>query len=695
MNEMKSYVAELVRVYDALFADAKYTFPALEEGLVRDQASLLAAVEKNGIEVFVTHLPALGKHLDRCLDDGAWHNPGIMFAKTGSRGACVLPQLFRGLYSGIFDVCGKLKEDADVESIIFLRQFLYMAKKTKIQCSTEKVAASVQQLLDTDEVVPHPTGFWNNLVLSTRKDFNYEHPGFAEWFKRRVRVHVDGAECLTDEQVAYVLGTQCEFDSDGDVVLSNQLQHLLDLIDQVASQVVTALGPYDPDEWSFSHGPGAVSDLEKFTNRYGAIRHGWTPELEVAFPLSRYAYSSYACWADDCDVCQGVRRAYCSKDQCCQSTVSSRSPSATSKLHAVPKNFKTPRLIAAEPAAKMWCQQNIWRYFQSRVQSSWLNLFCSFNDQKRNQQLCLLGSWDGRLVTLDLSEASDRVSCPVVGNLFRQNYRLCEALSATRTRFLDLNGVGGHDGLLRLNKFSMMGSACTFPVESLVFLTLCLAGCLWTRGMKAKVKSIKTLKGFVSVFGDDIVVPDDCRAGVLAALTLGGFVVNANKSYHGRNFRESCGVDSFAGNDVTPAYWKQPFARTPDSCSSTLDTADNFYKKFMVNVSRYLGSTITGFGKIPVVKMESGVAGLKSFVDPGPPAARLRWNSTLQRTEVCVPMPIATARQTPICDDSALLQFFTEYQEPGLLPWSSGVALRPVLKIRRRWVPLSDITYVG
>jgi hypothetical protein len=243
-----------------------------------------------------------------------------------------------------------------------------------------------------------------------------------------------------------------------------------------------------------------------------------------------------------------------------------------------------------------------------------------------------------------------------------------------------------------LRKFSTMGNACTFPVETLIFLSVALASVMTTRGLRPRARNVKkllqSLVGQVAVFGDDIVIPVDSRELFVEALEVLDFKVNAQKSFWSGNFRESCGVDAFRGCVVTPAYWRTFNDGKPESLASTVETRNNFYKKFLLTAACQLASTIPS--DIPMVHMRSGVFGLKSFIGPDNPHLRVRDNPHLQRTEIRVASLLGRQTRLPIEDDSALLQFFTEDPDP-ITNWCSGVPQRPRTLIRPRWVALTDL----
>jgi len=250
--------------------------------------------------------------------------------------------------------------------------------------------------------------------------------------------------------------------------------------------------------------------------------------------------------------------------------------------------------------------------------------------------------------------------------------------------------LSGKPEILELRKFSTMGSACTFPVESLLFLAIVLSAVLTKRSLRPTAWNIRSLTEEVAVFGDDIVIPVDSRELLFDALEVLDFKVNYTKSFWTGRFRESCGVDSYAGVNVTPAYWKRPNDGTPESYTSTVETANNFYKKFLVATAEYLDSTSER--RTPLVPFDSGFCGRKSFVSPTSPGSfKSRWNEGLQRTEYLVPVASARVRRTPITDHTALLQYFTEDPSPHTL-WVGGVMQRAETKVRLRWVAVTDLT---
>nr|QDH87980.1 MAG: RNA-dependent RNA polymerase [Leviviridae sp.] len=183
--------------------------------------------------------------------------------------------------------------------------------------------------------------------------------------------------------------------------------------------------------------------------------------------------------------------------------------------------------------------------------------FTAFTDQTPNQELARLGSLDGSLATLDLSEASDRVANWLVEELFADYPHFLEGIQACRSTRCRLPS----GEVIPLLKFASMGSALTFPIEAMIFTAISILGCL---GMSRSptMPLIKRLVGSVRVYGDDIIVPVDKAVAVSEMLETFGFQVNQHKSFWNGPFRESCGKEYFFGEDVSIVKSRRAFPDT-------------------------------------------------------------------------------------------------------------------------------------
>jgi hypothetical protein len=227
------------------------------------------------------------------------------------------------------------------------------------------------------------------------------------------------------------------------------------------------------------------------------------------------------------------------------------------RVISVPKTIKTPRIIAIEPTAMQYAQQALQRALRdSMKEDDFLSRVIGTDDQEPNRVLARSASRSGELATLDLSEASDRVSNQHVLAMLSGYPHLSEAVQATRSRKADVPGFG----VLRLAKFASMGSALTFDLEAMVFLTIIfLAIEQESSTLLHRDRLIKLYRDKVRVFGDDLIVPRECVLSVVDVLSTFGYKVNVGKSYWTGRFRESCGREYFDGHDVSIVKLRQAF----------------------------------------------------------------------------------------------------------------------------------------
>jgi hypothetical protein len=213
------------------------------------------------------------------------------------------------------------------------------------------------------------------------------------------------------------------------------------------------------------------------------------------------------------------------------------------KVLLVPKDSRGPRLISAEPCLQQFMQQGIKDYFVRVLENHPLTKGAvNFADQTINQTVAQLGSLDQSWSTLDLKEASDRISNDLVIKLFQNIPDLLEDLQGTRTsRTILPNGK-----ILKMNKFAPMGSAMCFPMlATVVYLSTFV--CLELCGVPPS-----KISEYIRVYGDDIAIRTEYSSVITAALEHVGLKVNIDKSFRNSRFCESCGVDAFDGHDVTP-----------------------------------------------------------------------------------------------------------------------------------------------
>jgi len=284
------------------------------------------------------------------------------------------------------------------------------------------------------------------------------------------------------------------------------------------------------------HGPGATADSLVGNQKY--VQMQWPCRLEPYFPYGEMVLPNWSFW-----------------DQLEQVDFVEPGRERPVRVTFVPKTMKTPRIIAIEPTAMQYAQQAVLRLIVEEIERSKLSLFIGLDDQAPNQRLAHQGSVSQDLATLDLSEASDRVSHEIVSLLLSKHCHFHDAVMASRSSSALLPG----GEVISLSKFASMGSALCFPIEAMVFLTAIFVGIQADLGRYLTSADINLYAGRVRVYGDDIIVPVDHVRSVTRSLEYFGLKVNERKSFWNGKFRESCGKEYYDGTDVSVVRCRRVF----------------------------------------------------------------------------------------------------------------------------------------
>jgi hypothetical protein len=344
------------------------------------------------------------------------------------------------------------------------------------------------------------------------------------------------------------------------------------------------------------HGPGATSDRISGNQKYNL--RSWTDRLEEHFPALENLLPSHSYY-------DGLKDVHFHEP-------GSEIPV---RVISVPKTLKTPRIIGIEPAAMQYAQQSILPELVRGIEGcKILNSLIGFDDQSPNQTMARQGSLTGSLATLDLSEASDRVSNQLVRDAFARFPFLHGAIDASRSRKADVPGYG----VVRIAKFASMGSALCFPIEAMVFLTIICLGIEESLSKPLCRKDLLGLSGHVRVYGDDIIVPVDFVRCVVQELETFGFQVNLLKSYWNGKFRESCGKEYFNGEDVSIVRFRQEFPTQREHATrviSLISFRNQMYFSGYWDTCQWLDDRIRKLLRhFPVVAPTSRVLGRHSFL---------------------------------------------------------------------------------
>lgn len=212
------------------------------------------------------------------------------------------------------------------------------------------------------------------------------------------------------------------------------------------------------------------------------------------------------------------------------------------ELMFVAKNAKTDRSIIVEPSINTLVQKGVGKYLRGRLLKYGIDLRDQSEGKTSNRRRAFLSSIDNRLMTVDLSSASDTVATKLVETLLPVDW--FDFLSSIRTSKVTYKKVW--DFPLNLEKFSSMGNGFTFELETLIFYALTCAIC-----------EVEGIAPDVSVYGDDIIAPKEIFFKFEYIFDLCGLEINKEKSFIDGPFRESCGGDYFLGQNVRPFYQKK------------------------------------------------------------------------------------------------------------------------------------------
>lgn len=650
-NRLDTYTRECIA---AIFADGRWMYTK-EREWKRDLTRLLTQMEARSHRCVTTDLPAMQKHLDRCLDEGFFTRYGGFLGRP-KYPEDQLPKFLRQVFLRIFHPHGEILGNPCTESVLWLRTLLSFAKKIRIDCGRSNTLEEIKRYFKLEEELRSPDLDWDcddlfgddarpELLRGLHlRDFQGEHDLFERAPNRISDIEVD------------------------------HLQRCFDIVSSQFGLPPHMCGERTDTVYIPRHGPGAVAAMPAVGSKYRF--DNWPAKLQALFPRDYYALPSFG---------QGF-----SSDR--ESSVTGSgvgfglNHELFSRLIAVPKTQEKPRLIAAEPIEHQWMQQYLMRVLDDRMKATPLARCINLRDQSPNQRMALKGSADGSYATVDLSEASDRLTCALVERFWRCNPHFLEALHAVRTRALSYKS-GSYVNHTILKKYAPMGSAITFPLQSIVFATIGLAATLTERGLRPTIANMKRISPKVRVFGDDIIVENQTLGVLTRYLHFLGLKVNTSKTFSGRNFRESCGMDAFRGVCVTPPRILEVPNGTLVQYPSLVETSNNFHKKGFWHTARYISSLLTQNHLVPVSRDPGYSIALFSFVGDSLNHLRRRRNEDLQREEVRVLKTSTTSREGRMGAGERVMQYFTENpnQTPG---WKSGYSVSRTVKVRPGWVPV-------
>lgn len=630
-------------LHAALIKDIAAYDGSLRTDLEKDLFRLKAITETRGLPFMMIDMPEAGKVVDFSLSRGVilWDRLPESFGKANP-----YPKFLGSLFSRVFSEDGALLPGVDPNHIFFLRQVLYLAKKVRKDCSDAAVLEEVNNFYKVDANLRIPSLSWAGDRL---RDHAY---------------HGDHLDPNGQVRVAFTDGWRGTSDF---VEYRDECPHaLLRKLQAVSDAAICGFPEFDWRTITPRHGPGAVADAKSGTDKY--LFPTWPSKLDGVFPYQYFAQSRE-------DLHLEVDHE-----------VSLNEPAA--KLLAVPKTLKAPRLIASEPIAHQYIQLGMMRWFREHLPKP-LRASIDFLDQQPSRAACVAASIHGTFATVDLSAASDRLSCWTVERVFRINPSILDALHACRTRSLrNATGVG-EPYFLVLKKFAAMGSGTTFPVQSIVYAIVAWTAILYEAGREVNYKNLMWAAKRTRVFGDDIILPSHAVPSLALLLRHLQLQVNVMKTHYKGHFRESCGMDAYDGVDVTPLYVRDlELGSTADSLISWVDVCNNAYTQGLWHLSETMYLTIPPKVRelLPLTKGEMGCISIRCYNPPLP--KKVRFNPHLHREEVLGLVVQGGSERRRRDSHQSLLQYFVE-QPAQEISWESGYDVRTRLRMRKRWVPTS------
>jgi hypothetical protein len=312
--------------------------------------------------------------------------------------------------------------------------------------------------------------------------------------------------------------------------------------------------------WSSIAAPHAHEILKEFRPRR---TNGTFVGCDDLYFLSRVSTRASGVYPSDCESYKGFYKPYEGIGRYEQKKVVE---SDYSELLLVPKDSRGPRTICREHLKRVETQMSYFDYMTDRLTAITEGAI-NFKDQLVNRKIAEESSVSKMYSTLDLKDASDRVSIKIIKKIFENAPGLRWFFHGSRRA----TNVLIDDEFHPLNKVAGMGSGLTFPTMSLL---ISLAICHEVQRSYPHLK-YEEIRKRVFVYGDDICVPTHWVKAACRSLAKVGLEVNMSKSFAKGFFRESCGADFYFGVDVTPCRIKLANSKVGNQHSGTITIADN------------------------------------------------------------------------------------------------------------------------
>lgn len=657
---MRNHNSHVTRFYTELLVSIYHDMVGAissQYEIARDIEEIRKRVLHEGLTFFTKVLPALGKSIDVSLANGT----PLQFSGFKTAGGTKLPAFMQGAFGGVFRVDGvpwfatwyadiswafnNEEGNPDVDNLkpgLKVFEQIDAVTRKEIWDAIEQPSFPSRNVSWDGRTYPGSALLHEIRISSLTRDCisvgvnpARTPPGGQEAVlnSRRetavvaLRAMRQVCYCFykldlpyTDEQESKVLEDFVSVDRDLGYKSSNLSGEGMYVLSEARKLICRVLANADPLAGRPRHGPGAVATGEKSPEKQTFKRY--YEELNKFFPYADWFFFNASHLCDSLQELQAMEQLR----------------AGTAKVVLVPKDSRGPRLISCEPLEYQWIQQSLMGVLTDTIESHRLTKgYVNFTDQEINRRGAIEGSKPPyRRVTLDMKEASDRVSLELVKDLFPERWFL--ALYASRSPETRLpNGT-----VVPLNKFAPMGSAVCFPVEALVFWALCVS----IARLQDMNRGIVKPQSRIHVYGDDIICDADYHDVIISTLPKFGLMLNQAKCCLAGPFKESCGMDAFHGMPVTPTKISSQWFVNPESghLASYVAYANACYRDGMFETAKHIRNAIQvslwtrKMHGIPTINR--GESSVMAFVRPDVntrqhnPDRCLRFNRKKQRMEV-------------------------------------------------------------
>lgn len=546
-----------------------------------------------GIGFLTKTLPRLGKAFDKALSGQSPLNGETLDFDRGDN--TELPRFLGEFFNRVLRQDGTLLPQPCAECVKVIRQICYLFYKYELPYTDEQEQQVIAKFKRTEQDLALVEEVLKEVLESS-----------SSGYPRRRRDHILDTPSAEKARVV----------REAKILLSNLFAF------------------FDPKDIVPRHGPGAVATRQKLWEKFR-----WTnvsAKITQVYPLDEYFYASLGAVADHYKGFSALGEE-----------------DLPARVVLVPKDSRGPRLISCEPVDYQWIQQGLSRAIVQLVESHPLTKWnVHFTDQEPNRRGALLGSKlpnpvtnAGGYSTLDLNEASDRVSLGLVRLLFPSHvYTYLEACRSSSTELP--NGE-----VIKLKKYAPMGSALCFPVLALTIWAI----------LTAAAPNADTRESIL-VYGDDVIVPTAFAENAMNVLESFGLKINRDKSCTSGFFRESCGMDAFLGVEVTPVRLRTVWSssRRPEVYESWIAYANSFFDRQYYCVYNYIVDKLLAlYGPVPDDGMRLACPSLRCVPEHLKPRHK-RWNKSLQKLEYKVWDTKAPLINKTIDGWQMLLRYFTE-----------------------------------